>query len=381
MEKPFIYGKLAIGSDFTDRKMEVSRLRQNFQSGVNTILISPRRWGKTSLVYRVAKGVKQSNKDIRFCFLDLYNIRTEQEFYEQYARVLIEASAGKWEERIKNAGDFFKKLIPKFSFSPDANSEFSLKLEWEEVKKFGAEILDLPETIYKKKGWRFVICIDEFQNISHYDDPKGFQKKLRSNWQKHAHTTYCLYGSQRHMLMEFFSNPSMPFYRFGDIVFLDRISKKDWVIFIVKRFKDSGKVITKEQSEIIIDAVERHSYYVQQYAQAVWFRTEKKCDDKTISETLETLLDQHSILYLREIDQLSNSQINLLHALCDNVQALSGAATLRTYRLNSSALVTKSKRALEKKEIIDTAGEELLFIDPLFKLWLKRRYFTNHKPV
>ncbi len=81
MDIPFIYGKLAVGENFTDRANEKIRVVQNFLSGTNTILISPRRWGKSSLLLKAASEVKDTSPNILVVFLDLFNIHSEEDFY------------------------------------------------------------------------------------------------------------------------------------------------------------------------------------------------------------------------------------------------------------------------------------------------------------
>lgn len=132
---------------------------------------------------------------------------------------------------------------------------------------------------------------------------------------KHRNTAYCLYGSKRHLLMDFFTSPSMPFYRFGDILFLEKIPESYWVPFIVGRFSTTGKRITEKQALTIAASAENHPYFVQQLAQAVWLRTLKKCEDSLIYNTLDELLDQYTILYQKEVEQLTNPQLNFLKAL------------------------------------------------------------------
>ena len=376
-ESPFIFGKIATGEDFTDREKEKLRLKQNLSGGINSILVSPRRWGKSSLVNQVALSL-QKDKKIRFCFIDMFNVRTEQEFYELLVRELIRVSANKWEERVSQAKKFFKKIIPTFSVGLDPNNEFSVSIDWKEIKKAPEEILNLAETIAKARKIRLVVCIDEFQNISFFDDPIAFQKKLRAHWQHHQHATYCLYGSKRHVLMELFSSPSMPFYKFGDTVFLEKIPAEYWVSFIVKRFNDTGKSIKPEQAVYIAQAMENHPYFVQQLAQTVWFRCSKSCTPKIIEEAIAALLLQHGILFQREVDQLTNPQLNFLKALCDDVKQFSTKETLATYKLGTSANIPRIKTALENKEIIDTISSAGIdFMDPLFKLWLKKIYFKK----
>ena len=84
------------------------------------------------------------------------------------------------------------------------------------------------QKIAEEKGNQFIVCIDEFQNISEFKEHLSFQKKLRSNWQKHQNTAYCLYGSKRHLLMNVFTSSSMPFYKFDNILFLEKIKEKEW---------------------------------------------------------------------------------------------------------------------------------------------------------
>jgi hypothetical protein len=375
-ETPFVFGRIAQGIDFTDREAEAKRLKQNLGSGVNSILISPRRWGKSSLVNAVSVSM-QKNKAVRFCFIDLFNVRTEHEFYELLVKELIRVSSGKWEERVEGARKFFKKIVPRFSVGLDPSSEFSVSIEWNEIRKAPEEILNLPEVLSKTKKFRLVLCIDEFQNISFFDDPLAFQKKLRSHWQHHQQATYCLYGSKRHMLMELFSGPDMPFYKFGDTIFLEKIPEAYWVDYIVKRFADTGKVISKEHAASIALIMENHPYFVQQLAQAVWFRSSKHCGPEIILQSVDALLMQHGILFQREVDQLTNPQLNFLKAMCAGVKQFSARETLLEYKLGTSANVNRIKTALENKEIIDTLGQGIEFLDPLFKLWLKKVFFKT----
>ena len=95
MNAPFVYGRVVVDEHFINRTDEVKKLRQNFRSGINTIIVSPRRWGKSSLVRKVITDFPGSQ--IRFCQLDLFNIRTEQEFYESFARAVLKSTSNKWQ--------------------------------------------------------------------------------------------------------------------------------------------------------------------------------------------------------------------------------------------------------------------------------------------
>lgn len=338
-------------------------------------VISPRRWGKSSLVNKAALTASKKDIKLRFVFIDLYNVRSEEEFYILLAKHILLASSSRMEELIDKAGKFMGKLIPKLSFSTEPNSDFNISFDWESVKKDPDDILNLPENLAKEKNIKFVICIDEFQNISSFGDTLVIQKKLRSNWQKHQNTTYCLYGSKRHMLIDVFTSVSMPFYKFGDIIFLQKIEKKALQKFIIKRFNDTGKTIDKTSAGNVVDKAECHPYYVQQLAQLVWLRTADVCNTNIVEEAHQGLIMQLDFLFQANTDNLSNTQVNFLKALLEGVEQLSSKETLRNYRLGTSANVQRIKTSLENKDILDLYGNRISFIDPMYKYWLKTVYF------
>ena len=375
METPFIFGRLAQGDFFTNREEETHQLINNFKTGSHTILISPRRWGKSSLVKKAAEATAAKERNIRFCSIDLFNARNEQQFYQMLAKEVLRSASGKWDDLMENARTYLGRLIPNLTFSPDRAGEFELALNWKEVSKSPDEILDLAEKLAAKKRIKLIVCIDEFQNIKTFDNPLAFQKKLRSHWQKHQRVSYCLYGSKRNMMMEVFSSPEMPFYKFGNLMFLEKIKEIDWVPFLIKRFSKTKKKINKEQASLIVKMVECHPYYVQQLAQQVWLRTNKNCSEKIVEEASDGLILQLSLLFQNITDSLTEGQVNFLRAMLDEVTQFSSAKMLHEYQLGTSANVLRIKDALVNKEVIDLTETKMEFLDPCYKLWLKNYYF------
>ena len=375
MNTPFAYGKIVTDKNFTNRKKEIEHLVENFLSRVNTIIISPRRWGKSSLVYKAAQQIKIKDKTIKICFIDMFNIRSENEFYETLAQKILEASTSKVEEVLSISRKFMGNIIPKISVATDPNTSFSLGLDWKEVKKHPDEILNLSEKIAKAKKLKFVICIDEFQNISEFADSQGFQKKLRSHWQKHKNTSYCIYGSKRNMLLEVFSSQSMPFYKFGEIMILDKIEEKEWEKFIIKRFNETGKNITSTNALLISNLVESHPYYVQQLAQQAWLRTKKSCTEEIIQNAHQNLTQQIGLIFQTITDGLTSKQIQFLKAVLNEETKFSSQSNLKKYKLGTSANVLRLKQALVDKEILDLSGNTIQFLDPIYKNWLSTQYF------
>lgn len=375
MEAPFIFGRIATDENFTDREKETEHLVNNFESLINTVIISPRRWGKSSLVHRAADIAMRADKNIRICTIDLFNVKTEEQFYTVLARNLIQGTSSRWEEAVENAKKFFSRLVPKISVGAGPGNEISIDFDWEEMKSNPDEILDLSERIAEAKGVKIVVCIDEFQNIAEFEDPLFFQRRLRAHWQRHKKVSYCLYGSKRHMMMEVFTDSSMPFYKFGDIFFLNKIDTEHFIQFITERFSSTGKSITEDASRYIVSLADNHPYYVQQLSQLSWLRTSGQCDVETVVKAHLSLVEQLSLLFSNLMETLTFQQTCYLHALIAGEKSITSAETMYRYHISSATAASRSLKTLIKKDILDSTSGEISFQDPIFEYWLRHDYY------
>jgi hypothetical protein len=372
MKIPFEYGELVSDAHFVNRDTERQRLKQNFTSGISTMLISPRRWGKSSLVKQVA--MDEDCREMKFCFVDMFGINDEEEFYKVLTREVLKATANKLENILDNTKKFLKKVKPKISMGLDPINDIEIDFDYASSQKNYEEILNLAEQIARDKKIRLVICIDEFQNLERFNDSLLFQQRLRSVWQHHKHASYCLYGSKKHMMIELFQNKSMPFYKFGDVMFLEKISEDHWVKYISKQFRKTKKKISKKYAVQIAETVCNHSYYLQQLAHLVWIRTDEEVNEQILKEAINDLLNQNSILYRHEMENLTNTQIRYLQAMAKGEEQMHSAQMIHQYKLGSSSNVSRIKEALEKKEILDTYSQFDMIIDPMFEYWIKHKY-------
>lgn len=376
-EAPFVFGIRVEGDTFTDRREETERLKANFIYGINTILISPRRMGKTSLVDKVCSLVESDS--IRIAHIDAFGCRSENDFIDAFATAVVRATSSKWEEWVENAKVFLSRFVPKISFGQDPLTDFSLSLEYNASNNTTEEVLRLPENIAAAKGYKIVVCIDEFQQIGDFVDSLSFQKKLRGVWQLQKNVSYCLYGSKKHMMEQMFQNRSYPFYRFGDLFYLDKISEEDWVTYICERFKVTGKSISEDLARKICTVTDRYSSYVQQLSWFVWLRTQTEATDTDVQYGIDRLLDSCEPLFIQQTEDLSAYQMNFLHALASGVHTgFTQSAVLRNYRLGTAANVTRLKKALVEKDLISvTSPKHLEISDPVLTLWLKRRVWKD----
>lgn len=376
-EAPFVFGVRVEGDTFTDRKEETNRLKMNFLYGVNTILISPRRMGKTSLVEKVCSLVESDT--LKIAKIDAFGCRSENDFINAFATAVVRATSSKWEEWMENARTFLSRFIPKISIGQDPLTDFSIALEYNRANTVTEDILQLPETIAKQKGIKIVICIDEFQQIADFPDSITFQKKLRSVWQLQSNVSYCLYGSKKHMMEKMFQSQSHPFYRFGDLFYLDKISETDWVEYICDRFRVTGKEISRELASEICTVTDRYSSYVQQLAWLVWLRTDKHATKEDVEFGIDRMLDACEPLFIQQTESLSAYQMNFLRALANGVHTgFTRSEILDTYQLGTAANISRLKKALTEKDLIMmTAPKKLEISDPILALWLKKRVWKS----
>jgi hypothetical protein len=177
-------------------------------------------------------------------------------------------------------------------------------------------------------------------------------------------------------MLEVFSDTSMPFYKFGDMLFLEKIATPAWLGFIGEKFKETGKRISQQNTELICDLADNHPYYVQQLSQQAWLRTDSECSEETVHEAHEAIVAQLSLLFVTITESLTAHQLNLMKAILLGETALSSAEIITQYRLGSSSNVTRSRKALIDKDILDNKAGVLSFQDPMYRHWLAESYFN-----
>ena len=374
--KSFLFGTAVGGYNFIGREAEIKRLMANFTEGINTILISPRRIGKTSLVKKV-KQLLESHEDVIVVYLDMFACKTEYEFYNALSAAVLKQTASHAEKWMEYAKDFIVRLTPKISFSPEANSDFSISLGITAKTHTTEQILGLVEEIARKRSKRIVVCIDEFQQIGELPDSLTVQKRLRAVWQHQQLTSYCLFGSKKHLMSNIFQRRNMPFYQFGDMIFLDKIPTEQWVDYIVEHFQDRKRDISRELAQQLCEIVENYSSYVQQLA---WLLFSLLNEGETatlekLNHAVNDLLNANEALFMQQIEPLSAYQLNFLRAIADgHIRGFGEMEIREEYNLGSPSNITRLKSSLIKKDLIEMQVKGTLNItDTVFKLWIQRR--------
>ncbi len=373
MESPFQFGTLATKENFIDRNEDRAMLKQLLTSHINVMLISPRRWGKSSLVKRSMEELTSEKNDIKVCFIDAFSISSEAEFYRTFASKVIECASSKFEKWAEDAKDLLNGVIPQLIIKDQITDFMAFDIKFKPEEKDKLTILQLPETLAKKKGIKIIVCIDEFQQLSNLAEYKDMEGKMRSVWQQQEQTTYCLYGSKRHMMMDIFNNSNNPFYRFGQVVFLDKITKNNWMPFIIEGFRKTNKHISEDYASKICDIVECHSWYLQQLSFFIWNKTEKEVTADDFNYGVKQLLNINTPMFQSDSNKLTPAQLELLRAIAAGETKFSSAEVNSKYNLGNPNTLAKNKRSLQEQDIIEkTKDNTFHFVDPIFKLWIEK---------
>jgi len=342
-----------------------------YVSGRTLSLISPRRMGKTSIVSKVKSLM--DNPNIQVVMMDIYDCRSEFDFYERFATAIARGVVGKMDNVIADVKEFLGRFSAKISVSPDPTADFTISLGISPKELDKDEVLNIPEKIAAQKGIHIVVCIDEFQQIGEFADSISVQKKLRSVWQHQKNVSYCLFGSKKHLMENIFQKKSMPFYQFGDMVFLEKIRTEEWVDYIISRFYSRNVAISEGQARRICKLVDNCSSYVQQLSWNVMIESGSTVNDDDIDSAFDELLHQSSALFIEQISSLTSFQMNFLKAVANGVDSgFTSEAVLSKYSLGTKSNVSRIVKALVDKELIEVEGKIIRMADPIFLQWYKR---------
>lgn len=374
-KKQFVFGVAVSDYNFTGRKEEAKRLLTDFRNGINVILMSPRRMGKTSLVKYVSRQV--NDESIIIVYLDIFGCKSEYEFYNKLTESVLRQTASKKELWLEEAKNFILRLTPTLSVSLDPASDYSVSLGITPKTHTPEEVLSLAEIIAKKKGKRIVVCIDEFQQIGEMKDSAQVQARLRSVWQHQQNVSYCLFGSKHHLMGSIFLNRSMPFYQFGDLITLKEIATTDWIEYIISHFADGKRTINEKLATEICSLVGNYSAYVQQLSWLVFTKANEGeiITSEYVQQAFEELLNINEILFIQLVEPLSQYQLNFLRALAAGItNSFTIEAVRKQYNLGSYSNITRIQSALLERDLITKQMDEYSFTDPVFAKWVARKF-------
>jgi uncharacterized protein len=374
-ENPFIFGEIIDDENFVDRTAELRQLVRDLADGQKVFLLSPRRFGKSSLVAMAMLKLKK--RHIHTVSLTVSSYSSYTQFLEKFAEKVLRA-AGPW-ERVKDWVTRFGRQV-----KPDVNynittGEVSLSLgkgAGFDPAPIAPEIFALPGELTKNGGFRMAICLDEFQQITEFNGG-SVENVIRNQVQEQRGVGYVFAGSQPSLMQEMLS-ASRPFHKAGPQVFLDKISAADWKAFITAQFQRRGRTITEPALQFLLTAADLIPYDVQRIAHELWDHAElqnkRQLEVADVEAVVNALVSGQSTYFELLWEQLAPRQRAALQAVAARGSADLYAQTLREeFRLGPASTLQKSFQSLDAKDILDRYQGDYFFLDPLFPLWIKQK--------
>ena len=381
MTNPFVYGEIVPAAAFVDREVELDRLGRDLYAGQKVFLISPRRYGKSSLVRQALRSAAKSGALTIEVQVSSYSSYVS--FLEGYARALASA-----ETRLDRARSWLSEMLAgvrsEVRLEPDEAGRAQVAVSFpavrtdRDVSHLAQQVFALPGKIAEARRKRMAIALDEFQGIAAFNGG-SVEHALRAAVQQQRQVGYVFSGSEP-ALMERMLGKSRPFYKAGPVMRLQKIPADRFAAFIEAKFKASGFKPSPGLGTAIVELAGNLPYDVQRLAHEVWDDVKagggRSATLEDLHDSLKRLLGEHETLFEGSWQRLTLAQRAALRAavLEDGLELLSSDVRAR-HRLSGTSTVQASLAALVREDILTREGSRYAVVDSLFREWVARRTF------
>ncbi|MCK9282629.1 MAG: AAA-like domain-containing protein [Melioribacteraceae bacterium] len=361
IKNPFKFGTVVDEPYFTNRKVEMGKVKSVLNSDNHLIIISPRRFGKTSLVQKVIKSTERPS-----LYLDLQLVTGTEDFASQLLRKLYRIYPF---EKIKQLIKHFR-ILPSISLNPLSNE---VDISFHTITSTAIlleDVLNLIENISKKDN-KIIVILDEFQEIKSIE--KELDRKLRSIIQHHQNINYVFLGSQEHLMRDIFEKKKSPFYHFGNLLLLGKIHHLEFLAYLSEGFSiisnDSKNISTQ-----ILEITNCHPYYTQQLAFTLFellLKNEKASN--IVEKGIEIILQTHDMDFERLWNRLNRTDMKILIGIAFSTDSPLSTNFSKITNIDSTSTIFSGLKRLSEKGLVIKTDTGFEIDDPFFSNWIKKR--------
>jgi hypothetical protein len=378
---PFVYGEVVPREAFADRAIELDRLINDLGAGQKVFLISPRRYGKSSLVRQALAAL--SRRGALTVEVTVSSYSSYLAFLEGYARALAGLEA-KWERARSWLGDVITSTRPELRYDPKETGlgRFSVAFPAvhtaRDVSRLAAEVYELPGRLARERKRPVVVALDEFQAVDSFNGG-SVEHALRAAAQHQREVGYVFAGSEP-SLMEKMIGPRRPFYKAGPVMRLEKIPADEFATWIDARFTKSGIRPDAGLGAAIVDLAGNLPYDVQRLAHETWDDARaagvRRVTLDQLHETLGRLLAEQDTLFEAVWQRLTLAQRGVLRAVVlQGGRELLASDTRARHRLGGASSIQTSLAALVKQDLVIREGTRYFVIDSLLREWVARKTY------
>jgi uncharacterized protein len=374
---PFRFGDVATGDHFTDRTSELKELVRDLRSGQSVLVISPRRFGKTSLITAVLERLRKQH--ILVAYLDLLRTTTRERFANQLASSLYDGLTPAVERAVHRAGELFQSLPlrPKITLNQDGTPsfEFTAAPGTTDIDKTIERLLELPQQVASRRKRQAVLVLDEFQEIMTLDPE--LPARMRGIFQFQTDVAHVFLGSRQHLLRQVFTEANSPLYNSAKVFPLGPIARDAFSRFIVERFASTTIDISQDAVARLLDITGGHPHDTQKLAYFTWAIAEESeavTTPDTVEYALAAAIATDTARYTELWDGLTTNQRRLLEATSQAApsdQVLSEEFR-RRHQLGAYATVDRALDALVDRGLVQREGRAHVTVPDIFlRSWLR----------
>lgn len=367
---PFSYGTIVRGDAFFDRRKETDLLTSTLAGGNNVVLFAPRRYGKTSLVFRVMDRLEEQG--IPCLYIDLMSAFS----LERLAELVIEAARKKQSKLENFARDltyWVKRIRPTLEFGVDGLPKLSIDFSESHISQNTlSQVFNIPEQMAKRQG-HVVVVLDEFQEITRFGK-EGVEGLLRSVIQLQQGVSYLFLGSKTHMMSQMFENKKRPFFNTGIHVQIGPLPVDETIDFLRQRFGKDNITLSDDEAKYLIQCAAEIPYYIQLLASFIWQRTitkKKSITMEDIDNSVQDIIDLKGDFYFEQFNRYATGQKQLMRALAKSGEHIFSTEYVRNNKLNTPSSVQKNIMTLLEDGIADKTGSTYFISDPFFRRYLQ----------
>jgi hypothetical protein len=379
MPNPFVYGEVVPAAAFVDREVELDRLASDLLAGQKIFLISPRRYGKSSLVRQALRAVERGGALTVDVTVSSYSSYVG--FLEGYARALLSI-----ETRVDRARAWLRDMLgsvrPEVRVEAGERGGSQLALSFpgirtdRDISRLAQEVFALPGRIAEARHRRLAVALDEFQAIGSFNGG-SVEHALRAAVQHQRQVGYVFSGSEP-SLMERMLGRSRPFYKAGPVMRLQKIPADRFAEFIEARFRASKLRPADGLGAAVVELAGNLPYDVQRLAHEVWddargHRSGRTVGLEDLHQTLRRLLGEHDAIFEGTWQRLTLAQRAALRAaVLEEGRELLSADVRARYRLGGPSTVQASLTALVREDVLAREGPRYVVVDSLLREWVAR---------
>ena len=385
MDTPFVYNGYVTDKNFIGRGTERKILANLIKAGEHVSIYEPPKTGKMSLLMQVFSDLKNERAQFLVAMVDMLNVRTLEDFLIKFGTAVIKLTASTPDDYASLVETYLDGTHFVFDRVSFINTGEVLSLNWSPDENDIARLMELPQRLALAKEIRYVVVLNEFQNLMNADEYEKVFKIMETQMKERDrkapyHAVFVMMGGMVNAMKLIFDEKRY-FYRQVNRVALSAVDNKEIIEYLVRGFLSGmGKSFDRNLAMGACELFKSNLWYINHLAAICDALSKGFVTETMMTDALHSMISVHQIRFISIVNDLTDHQLSLLRAVLDGVVKFSASDVIERYHLNSSANVRRVKDALKKKEVITfNEKDEPLVIDPLFEYWLRKTYFEIHE--